>query len=138
MLINLASKDCRSNSFPLGSSYVAAALNFCNVEIVDLNCVDSDELIQKVSNKHFDVVGISCYTGNFMEASSLAKTIIKSDEATPAQKNVCLKIKEKLSRITVDYFMDLLIHPISEYGKILNEKINAVEHYLKNKKIGGI
>ncbi len=79
MLINLASKDCRSNSFPLGLSYIAAALNFCNVEIVDLNYVDSDELIQKVSNKHFDVVGISCYTGNFIEASSLAKTIKEID-----------------------------------------------------------
>lgn len=60
--------------------------------------------------------------------------IIKSDEATSVQKIVCLKIKEKLSRITVDYFMDLLIHPISEYEKILNEKINVVEHYLKNKR----
>lgn len=53
MLINIASKDCRSNSFPLGISYISAALSFCNVEIVDLNYIVTDELFQKVSNKHF-------------------------------------------------------------------------------------
>ena len=44
MLINLASKDCRSNSFPLGLSYIAAALNFCNVEIVFASAAHEPEL----------------------------------------------------------------------------------------------
>ena len=62
--------------------------------------------------------------------------LIKSNEVTLAQKIVYLRIKERLSRITVDYFMELLIRPISEYEEIFNNKANAIEHYLKMSGLG--
>ena len=80
MLINLASRDCRCNSFPLGLAYIASSLDCYNVEIIDLNFNATDEVFEKIINKHFDVVGISCYTGTFYEASFVAKAIKEIDE----------------------------------------------------------
>lgn len=57
MLINLASRDCRCNSFPLGLAYIASSLDCYNVEIIDLNFNATDEVFEKIINKHFDVVG---------------------------------------------------------------------------------
>jgi len=80
MLINIASRDCRCNSFPLGLAYIASSLDCYNVEIIDLNFNATDEVFEKIINKHFDVVGISCYTGTFYEASFVAKAIKEIDE----------------------------------------------------------
>ncbi len=47
MLINLASRDCRCNSFPLGLAYIASSLDCYNVEIIDLNFNATDEVFEK-------------------------------------------------------------------------------------------
>ena len=69
LLININSDDSRNNSFPLGLAYLSAALKDYETEIFDLNFHSDDELFSKISQTHYDVIGISCYTGVFSRAS---------------------------------------------------------------------
>ena len=79
LLININSDDRRKNSFPLGLAYLSSALKDYDTEIFDLNFHDDKELFLKIARNHYDVVGISCYTGVFSRATQIAKSIKEID-----------------------------------------------------------